>query len=394
MRTAPLGAINTKRSLTKTKRKALVMAGHSLGTAFRSGNPEYVRLHVAAKACGCSTSTLRRLCNSGEIECHKTPIGAHRLVSLKACAELFGASVPDEGEATEDQEQEDGTLLSVLYSRVSTSKQKDNGSLDRQAGRLRSHFEANFPGEKCISLSEQGSGINCERKGLLKLFDLALAGKVKRVLIEWQDRLSRGSYVLIAKLLEKCGCEIIITQTGDKECSANTAEEETIHDAMSMIYCMQAKACGRRAQIRRKFVASPETKGRIAGLWASGVSRREIFLTVKKEGHKCMNTGRVFTENGTRSIMAQIKAESKGKVTVMPDCVAKYIAERCHIEKGKRVETSTIWQDFKAFCQQAKINVLHRHKLMGFLNNVKGLAFERMNSGHMTVIWGICLKAA
>jgi predicted site-specific integrase-resolvase len=62
-------------------------------------------------------------------------------------------------------------------------------------------------------VSEQASGINSERRGLTKIIDLALVGRLKTLFIEREDRLSRGSYALIARLLAKCGVEIVVTQT-------------------------------------------------------------------------------------------------------------------------------------------------------------------------------------
>ncbi len=309
-------------------------------------------------------------------------------MSLTECCEVFGVTVATE--ESEADSEESGELLTVLYSRVSTDRQKTTGNLDRQRLRLEEWFNGKYAGEKFVSISEQGSGINCERKGLLRLFDLALAGKLKRVVVEWTDRLSRGSYVLIAKLLEKCGVEVVITQTGDKETTATTPEEEIIHDAMSMIVCAQARSYGKRAQARRKFLASPETKTRIAVLLSNGVSRREIATIVAKEKHRCMSTGKIFTENGTRSIMDQIKREGSLQ---MPESVTRFIKERCHIERGKKADTRNVWTDFVSFCRKTKLNLVHRHKLMGFLNAIKGISFERINAGHQTLVLGLAIKA-
>jgi len=45
---------------------------------------------------------------------------------------------------------------------------------------------------------------------------------------ETEDRVSRGSYALIARLLTKCGVQIVVTGTGERESTAKTARRGDI----------------------------------------------------------------------------------------------------------------------------------------------------------------------
>src|SRR5580704_4968002 len=105
-----------------------------------SERSSFVRLHVAAKSCGVSTSTIRRLCNSGLVACHRTPVGGHRTVNLSEVCEVVGVRPPedDNGGIVGDDEGGNGRVV-LVYARVSTNKQKVDGNLGRQTERLKAY---------------------------------------------------------------------------------------------------------------------------------------------------------------------------------------------------------------------------------------------------------------
>jgi len=275
----------------------------------------------------------------------------------------------------------------VGYCRVSTSRQRDQGNLDRQCERVEAFIKENWAGETYRIISEQGSGINCERRGLNKLIDLALAGKVQRVVIEWQDRLSRGSYVLIARLLEKCGAEVVITRTGDKENDAKSQEEETLHDAMSMIYCMQARACGRRAAIKQTLVPPAGFKERVAQLAGAGLSPVEILKQIEREKWACQSSGRPL---GVRSV--RLVLESLPQSETVPRCLRSFVAKRCSVGAGKRETTANLYTAYVAHCAKRESKPLNRDRWTEYLK--RAIPHVRLENGAVTTAYGVTLKCS
>ena len=243
----------------------------------RSRSPQFVRVNHCAAMLAVSVQTVRNYADNpaNGVEVRRTP-GGHRLVNLAQITEVFGFALPEsepdpEPETTRER-------VNVQYSRVSTRSQCVDKNLDRQAGRLTEYVQTNHPGTECLEISEQASGINSERKGLTKIIDLALAGRLGTLFIETEDRLSRGSYALIARLLAKCGgVQIVVTRTGERESTAKTAEEEIFHDAMAMIYVGQSRLYGKRASLGKRFIASQGLRDRIAGLYSQGIPAGRIW---------------------------------------------------------------------------------------------------------------------
>ena len=237
------------------------------------------------------------------------------------------------------------------------------GSLDRQRERVEQFIKANYPGEKYVVFHEQASGLNSERKQLNRLIDLALAGRIARVVIEWQDRLSRGSYVLIARLLEKCGVEVVITRTGEKENDAKSAEEEVLHDAMSMIYCMQARACGRRAAIKQTLVPPSGFKEHVARLAGRGLSRVEIVAQIEREKQwVCTNTGKPLGVRSVRLVLESLPASE-----TVPRCVRTFVQTCCVVGAAKRETSAALYAAYLDHCQRGDLAPLNRDRWTQYL---------------------------
>ena len=348
------------------------MATAILSVPHPSVEGQLVRLHVAAKLVGVSTSTLRRLTNTGDLDCVRTPVGNHRLVSAERVCEMFGFELPGNDEENESAGADEGRL-SIGYARSSTSKMVKDGMLAAQAKRVEAYIVANGDGGKHQMIAEQGSGTNCERRGLNKIIDLALSGRLARLYIENEDRLSRGNYVLIVKLLEKCGVEIVLTRTGEKETAAQTDDEEILFDCMNLLFCLQAKRYGKRSQDKIRTVASPETKTRIGVLIANGLGRRAIASIIVAEQHRCLNTGKIFTEAGVRNVMRDLR---QGGLP-LPESIQRFLDEKCILRPGKITPTGDVWSAYQAFAEQERLPCPSRQKLMGLLRDgVKSLTFE------------------
>lgn len=132
------------------------------------------------------------------------------------------------------KEQQEIEMTNIVYTRVSSSKNKDN--LEGQVERV-SQF--------CISrgyiiheiVKEVGSGVNENRKKLNKILS---RDKPIRIIVEHKDRLTRFGFTYIEKIVKQNGGEIIVV---------NEAEDETqdlIQDLVAIVYSFSAKLYNKR----------------------------------------------------------------------------------------------------------------------------------------------------
>ena len=131
--------------------------------------------------------------------------------------------------------------LSISYVRVSSHGQKND--LVRQEAML----VKKYPENKIIR--DIGSGINMNRRGLRKIIDLAIAGKISKLVIAHKDRLTRFGYDLIEDLIKKYSFgEIIIL----KKNVDMTPEEELSQDVLQIMNVFVAKMNGMRKYKKKK----------------------------------------------------------------------------------------------------------------------------------------------
>jgi predicted site-specific integrase-resolvase len=125
--------------------------------------------------------------------------------------------------------------LKICYVRVSSNNQKDD--LDRQKQLMISKYP------DYIIIEDIGSGLNLNKRGIKKIIHLAIAGKVKELVIAYRDRLTRFGYELIEELITKYSQgKIIVLSENDKL----EPEEELVKDVMSIMNVYVAKMNGLR----------------------------------------------------------------------------------------------------------------------------------------------------
>lgn len=115
-----------------------------------------------------------------------------------------------------------------IYARVSTTKQKK--VLDNQVQLLKIFC---FQNGYVLSgvYQDIASGTNFEkRKDFFDLLDEVLAGKVKRVIVTYKDRLSRIGFDLFSYLFAKHGCEIVVmSEVGSTELDSEEAFDDVVN---------------------------------------------------------------------------------------------------------------------------------------------------------------------
>jgi len=74
------------------------------------------------------------------------------------------------------------TKQKIIYARVSSQGQKDD--LDRQKRMLQHRYP------EYILIEDIGSGLNLNKRGIRKIVDLAIGGKIEEVVVVHKDRLT------------------------------------------------------------------------------------------------------------------------------------------------------------------------------------------------------------
>lgn len=128
-----------------------------------------------------------------------------------------------------------------VYARVSTSKQKHD--LDSQVQLLKTFCFQNGYVLNGV-YQDIASGISFEKRTqFFELLDEVLAGKVKRVVITYKDRLSRVGFELFSHLFAKHGCELIVmSEVG----STKLDSEEIFEEIVSLLHCYSMKLYSKR----------------------------------------------------------------------------------------------------------------------------------------------------
>jgi len=125
--------------------------------------------------------------------------------------------------------------MNIIYVRVSSNSQKDD--LERQEQELSNKYKNH------IVIKDIGSGINLNRKGLRKIIDLAIKGKINEVVIAYKDRLTRFGFHLIEDIIKTYSGGKIVVEHYNEDM---TPEEEMVKDVLQIMNVFTAKMNGLR----------------------------------------------------------------------------------------------------------------------------------------------------
>ena len=133
----------------------------------------------------------------------------------------------------------------IGYCRVSSHKQKDD--LERQIENVKTYMYAK--GYQFEIITDIGSGINYNKKGLNQIIDMVTNSEVEKIVVLYKDRLIRFGYELIENLCNKFGTIIEIIDNTEK-----TEQQELVEDLVQIITVFSCKLQGKRANKARKLV--------------------------------------------------------------------------------------------------------------------------------------------
>ena len=143
----------------------------------------------------------------------------------------------------------DQQRMNIIYSRVSTYKQKDD--LKNQENLLK-QFCLNQGLTINRSYKDISSGISFEdRKEFFELLDLIMDYKVDKVIITYKDRLSRIGFDLFKTLFEKFGTEIVVvSEIGNEKLDS----EEVSDDIIALLHCYSTKMYSKRSKNKNNAI--------------------------------------------------------------------------------------------------------------------------------------------
>ncbi len=180
-----------------------------------------MKLSVYAKQLGISYNTAWRMWKRGEIPGFQLPTGT---VIVEVADKQPTESVPG---------------IVAVYARVSSPENKKN--LNGQAERVVGWCNARGWSVSQV-VKECGSGVNDQRP---KFLALLRDRKVRRIVVEHQDRCARFGVAYIQTLLALEGRELVVMN------EAETGEDDLMEDFVAIITSFTARLYGRRRAKRK-----------------------------------------------------------------------------------------------------------------------------------------------
>jgi len=192
-----------------------------------------LRPKEACSRLGISYSTLRRWIKEGRIRAVQTIGGKYRIPESEVRRLLSGAV--------------GGETRAVIYARVSSSDQRSD--LERQIQYLTQYCTAK--GYRVVDvLSDAASGLNTERRGLLKLFSYVVNRQVDVVVVAYRDRLTRFCFEYLEYFFKQYGARIEVVYGEEPK----DAYQELVEDLIAIVTSFAGKLYGLRSHKKKKLV--------------------------------------------------------------------------------------------------------------------------------------------
>lgn len=188
-------------------------------------------IEEASNMLGVSKETLRRWERKGKITSERTQ-GKHRRYKKETIDRLLNKEIIRE-------------RMTVGYARVSTNEQKED--LKRQIQLIENYCSSH--GYKFDIISDIGSGLNYNKKGIKQLIELIESDSIDRLVISYKDRLLRFGSEILFQLCDYHNVEVVIINSMD-----NTFENELVDDVLSIITVYSAKLYGKRSHKNKKII--------------------------------------------------------------------------------------------------------------------------------------------
>ena len=191
-----------------------------------------LRSGEVAKRLGLHPLTVRRWVKEGKIAA--VQIGREARIPITEVERLLG-------------EQRAGTI--ILYGRVRGHDQKED--LQRQVQQLEQWALVARTGQKTLTLTDIGSGLNTERKSLQKLLALVQDYQVAEVVVTFADRLTRFGLSYLRILFSGYGVTLTVLCPDEDK----TPELEVTEDLLAIIASFAGRLYGLRSRKKAALLA-------------------------------------------------------------------------------------------------------------------------------------------
>lgn len=193
---------------------------------------KYYSIREFSKILGVSAQTLRNWDAKGKLHPHHTSSNGYRYYSQEQLNQVMNIKPNLD-------------RLVIGYCRVSSNKQKDD--LERQIENMKMYLTAQ--GKPYEIITDIGSGINYNNKGLKELIQRITQNKVEKIVVLYKDRLLRFGFELVEYIASLHDCNIEVIDNTEK-----TEQQELVEDLVQIITVFSCKLQGKRANKTRKLV--------------------------------------------------------------------------------------------------------------------------------------------
>lgn len=194
----------------------------------------YYSIGKFAKLIGKTEQTLRNWDKNNTLKPHHISPSGYRYYSQEQLDYFLGIKVI---------RQQNKRIIG--YCRVSSPDQEDD--LTRQIDNVKTYMLAK--GYQFEIITDIGSGINYNKKGLNQLIDLITNSEVNKIVVLYKDRLLRFGFELLENLCTKYGAIIEIIDSTD-----NTEEQELVEDLVQIITVFNCRLQGKRVNKAKNMI--------------------------------------------------------------------------------------------------------------------------------------------
>lgn len=192
---------------------------------------KYYTIRNFSKLVGKSPQTLRNWDKKEILKPHHTSTNGYRYYSEEQMKQVLNIK--------------SSPRITIGYCRVSSNKQKDD--LERQIENVKTYLLAQ--GKPFEIISDIGSGINYNKKGLQSLIRRIQCNEVENAVVLYKDRLVRFGFELIEYIAKLNNCSIDVIDKTEK-----TEEQELVEDMVQIVTVFACKLQGKRANKAKKLV--------------------------------------------------------------------------------------------------------------------------------------------
>jgi putative resolvase len=336
----------------------MAASANSNGHAAPVGS-DFLTLRQVVKLAGCHENTARRASDAGELKVYRLPSG-HRRWARNDIYDWLGIENPGE------PEQQPAAAV-LIYARVSSHNQSKNyekGSIDndlgRQIERLKKVAAEKYECTNPIVFLDTASGLSFTRKGLLRLLNEILNGKLNHSILicTHKDRLARFGTEVILQICKSKNVEVVFTERTLDE----SGERELADDILGIVTHFSARVHGARASRTTSKTLSAETITLAKALHDAGNSVPQIVAKLAQEGHRAENGGRISYHAVTKYMKNKLLLQI---LPVRPKTNLQDYVDQCleAAEPHCRIATRDIYEHYCSWCKSrnefpAKINKL------------------------------------